>query len=71
LRGYAGPFEMKRKIYVVSFCLTVLYAFFDEWHQTSTRDRMFSVLDLCLDGIGGITFLGLFALVRQNREGDK
>jgi VanZ family protein len=65
LKGYTGPFEITKKTYFVSFCLTVLYAFFDEWRQTFSRDRMFSLFDIFLDGIGGAAFLGLFALLRK------
>jgi len=54
--------KVAKRVYVMSFCLTILYAFFDEWHQIHVQGRVFSLLDICLDGFGGVAFLTAFAL---------
>jgi VanZ family protein len=65
LKGDVHPFEIRKRTYIMSFCLTILYAVFDEWHQSYVQGRMTSLSDICLDGIGGLVFLTAFALFRH------
>ena len=50
--------------FVVAFCLTALYAVSDEWHQGFTPGRTLSLLDVIIDGIGGLIGLALWYLIR-------
>ena len=50
--------------FVVAFCLTTLYAVSDEWHQGFTPGRTPSLLDVIIDGVGGLIGLALWYLIR-------
>ena len=49
---------------LAAFCLTILYAVSDEWHQSFTPGRSPSFLDVVIDGAGGLIGLALWALIR-------
>jgi VanZ family protein len=51
--------------YFIAFCLTVLYATTDEWHQNFTPDRSPSILDVCIDSTGGLIGLALLGWIRS------
>ena len=53
---------------ILSFLLTVIYAFFDEWHQTFAKGRMFSLFDVCLDTVGCAFFLAGYTVFRHKNE---
>lgn len=40
--------------------LALLLGLLDEWHQTATPGRVFSLLDLLYDGLGAITGIVLY-----------
>jgi VanZ family protein len=49
--------------YIMSFCLTVMYAATDEWHQRFTPGRTPSIQDVGIDSIGGLIGLALLCLI--------
>jgi VanZ family protein len=49
--------------FLASFCLTILYAVSDEWHQSFTPGRSPSLLDVLIDGTGGLIGLALWAWI--------
>jgi VanZ family protein len=53
---------------VAAFCLTVLYAVSDEWHQTFTPGRTPSLLDVIIDGAGGLIGIALWHIIRKRVE---
>jgi VanZ family protein len=50
---------------VASFCLAVVYAILDEWHQGFVRGRSSSVLDVVIDSLGSVIGLGVWAAIRR------
>ena len=50
--------------FVAAFCLTVLYAISDEWHQGFTPGRTPSFLDVIIDGVGGLIGIALWYLIQ-------
>ena len=56
--------------FLAAFCLTILYAVSDEWHQAFTPGRSPSSLDVIIDGTGGLIGLALWALI-QTRVVDR
>ena len=50
--------------FVIAFCLTILYAASDEWHQGFTSGRTPSFLDVVIDGAGGFIGLLLWHAIR-------
>jgi VanZ family protein len=51
--------------YFFAFCLTVLYAATDEWHQSFTPERSPSIVDVCIDATGGLIGLALLSVIRS------
>jgi VanZ family protein len=51
--------------YFIAYCLTVLYAATDEWHQSFTPERSPAILDICIDATGGLIGLALLSLIRS------
>jgi VanZ family protein len=54
-----------RIYYVIAFCLTLLYAATDEWHQRFTPGRTSSIQDVCIDSTGGFISLAIQYLFRS------
>lgn len=54
---------------LAAFCLTILYAVSDEWHQSFTPGRSPSFLDVIIDGAGGLIGLALWALIQIHVAG--
>jgi VanZ family protein len=52
--------------FVVAFCLTLLYAALDEWHQGFTPERSPSLQDVIIDGAGGLIGLALWHIIRSH-----
>jgi VanZ family protein len=50
--------------YFFAFCLTVLYAATDEWHQKFTPGRNSCIQDVGIDAIGGLIGLAVLSLIR-------
>ncbi len=46
--------ERRPRIYLWAVGIVFLYGLFDEWHQRFVPGRTFDVLDLLVDGMGGI-----------------
>jgi VanZ family protein len=65
-RALANNKSSSRICYGIAFCLTVLYAATDEWHQGFIPGRTPSVQDIGIDAIGG--FIGLASSVVINRS---
>jgi VanZ family protein len=51
--------------FVVAFCLTLLYAASDEWHQRFTPGRSPSLQDVIIDGAGGLIGLVSWHIARS------
>jgi len=51
--------------FVVAFCLTMLYAVSDEWHQGFTPGRTPSLLDVIIDAAGGLIGLVVWHIIRK------
>ncbi len=47
-------FEQRPRIYLWAVCLVFLYGLSDELHQRMVPGRTFEILDLLVDGLGGI-----------------
>lgn len=43
--------------------LVILHAFLDEWHQRFTPGRSPSLVDVCIDVVGGLIGIALFQLM--------
>jgi VanZ family protein len=54
-----------RIYYFIAFCLAVLYAATDEWHQSFTPGRSPAIKDICIDATGGFIGLALLSLIRS------
>ena len=54
--------------FALSFILTVLYAFSDEYHQSFTPGRHAAVKDVVIDACGAIIFLGSLYGVQSRRK---
>ena len=52
---------------LIAFCLTVLYAATDEWHQSFVPGRSPSFQDICIDAIGGLIGSALLHRHRMRR----
>jgi VanZ family protein len=52
-----------RSYFFIAFCLTVLYAATDEWHQRFIPGRNPSIADVCIDASGGFIGLALRSLL--------
>ena len=50
--------------FAAAFCLTVLYAASDEWHQGFTPGRSPSFLDVVIDAAGGLIGLLVWHIIR-------
>lgn len=59
LHALNGIRSIKRIRFAAAFCLTILYAALDEWHQGFTQGRNPSFLDVGIDAAGGL--IGLLA----------
>ena len=71
LHALNGVRSIKPNRFVAAFCLTILYAASDEWHQGFTAGRNPSLLDVVIDAAGGL--IGLFvwhAIRRVTYRGD-
>ena len=66
LYGFNGRRGIKPIRLVMAFCLTILYAASDEWHQGFTSGRTPSILDVIIDGIGGLVGLLSWYFIRTN-----
>jgi VanZ family protein len=53
-----------RVCYFIAFCLAVVYAATDEWHQQFTPGRTPSIRDIGIDAMGGCIGLVLLSLIR-------
>jgi VanZ family protein len=60
----------RRRWFLISLCLVVLYALSDEYHQSFVASRTASIYDSLIDMSGGLTALLLYAL-RYKRRGWK
>ena len=63
-----------RFTFLIAFCLTVLYAATDEWHQHFVSGRTPSFRDVCIDAAGGLislAFLRQLKNPRTNSSGTK
>ncbi len=47
-----------KRLYLITFAITILYGLSDETHQLFVAGREFSLLDLAADGVGAV--LGVF-----------
>jgi VanZ family protein len=54
-----------RTYFFIAFCLTVLYAVSDEWHQRFVPGRSSSLRDVGIDAIGGFISLGLLLIAKM------
>jgi VanZ family protein len=59
LHALNGIRSIKRFRFAVAFCLAILYAALDEWHQGFTQGRNPSFLDVVIDAAGAL--IGLLA----------
>lgn len=50
--------------FVAAFCLTILYAASDEWHQGFTPGRNPSLLDIVIDAAGGLIGLLVWHIIQ-------
>ncbi len=50
--------------FAAAFCLTILYAASDEWHQGFTPGRNPSLLDVIIDAAGGLIGLLVWHIIR-------
>ncbi len=69
--GKALTFKKAAKSAGCSFCLAVLYAATDEFHQYFIGGRSGQVTDVCIDGSGALLMAGLlllFAFFLQRRQ---
>jgi|WetSurMetagenome_2_1015567.scaffolds.fasta_scaffold13730_1 VanZ family protein len=60
-----GDRNFSRTRFFIAFCLTVLYAMSDEWHQTFVSGRSPSFRDVGIDAIGGCISLALLFIARR------
>jgi len=51
---------------LIAFCLTILYAASDEWHQGFTSGRSPTLQDVIIDGIGALIGLALWHLIQTH-----
>lgn len=56
----------KKIIYTLLFC--ILYAIFDEWHQSFTPERSPQILDIGIDSLGSFTSIALTNLYHKLRR---
>ncbi len=47
--------------------IAILYAISDEWHQKFVPGRNCSLIDVCIDTIGGFIGIAAYRLVRKSR----
>ena len=58
--------KVKKKLYVVAFGLTVLYAATDEFHQLFIADRSGNLIDVGVDATGALLALvGMWLISRM------
>ncbi len=71
LLAQARPLD--RRVYLIAFALTVLYAASDEWHQTLVPGRNGNIYDWTVDVAGaGIALVGLrIWLLRRGRQRER
>ena len=64
LRALNSTPNLRPARFFFAFCLTMLYAASDEWHQKFTPGRSPSLQDVIIDGAGGLIGLALWYIIR-------
>jgi VanZ family protein len=66
-RAFRGSFHewLRRRWFIISLLLIILYALSDEFHQSFVPSRTASIYDSMIDIAGGLTALLLYARARS------
>lgn len=64
--NYINTFDIKaKKKFIISIMIGILYAAFDEYHQSFIAERSAQILDVCIDSLGIITGVILISLIKK------
>ena len=63
LNALSGADQTRRAGLIKAALLVILHAFFDEWHQIFTPGRSPSLVDVCIDVVGGLIGIAFFQLM--------
>ena len=67
-RAWSGHNLSFKKSLILSVVFAVLYAGFDEWHQTSISGRQGSIKDVGIDSIGVLSFVILSFIYKKKNK---